>query len=132
MNIRVLVDPVGPLFDQPFCPTVTQITPDKIVFSSSGVLESERVKSIFETRILDVPLQIRVVNIGRSTETWTHNLAFGDSHDRQLRRKNIRVTNRLAVSDVGNNVCTTRQIEVCNHGFGTFECNGDLKYYKGQ
>ena len=57
MNIRVLVDPVGPFFDQPFLPDTIQVTPDKIVFSSSGELvESEKVKSIFE--IFDVPLQI--------------------------------------------------------------------------
>ena len=84
MNIRVLVDPVGPLFDQPFLPAAIQVTPDKIVFSSSGELvESEKVKPIFE--ILDVPLQFGAVNIGRSTETWTRNLAFGDNNSLLLR-----------------------------------------------
>ena len=66
MNIRVLV--VRLLFDQPFRLAAIQLTIDKIVFSSSGELvESETVKPIFE--ILDVPLQIGMVNIGRSTET---------------------------------------------------------------
>ena len=66
MNIRVLVDSMGPLFDQPFLPAAIQVTPNKIVFSSSAeIVESERVKPVFE--ILDVPLQIGVVNIGRST-----------------------------------------------------------------
>ena len=49
--------------------------------------------------MLDDPLQIGVVNIGRSSETWTHNLASGDN-DRQFWRKNRRETNKLAVSDV--------------------------------
>ena len=62
MNILVLIDPVGPLLDQPSIPASTQLSNDKIVFSSSGaVVESERVKPIFE--MLDVPLQIGVVNL---------------------------------------------------------------------
>ena len=44
----------------------------------------------------------------------------------------MRVTKRLPVTDVGNNVCTTRQFKVCNQGVSTFDGNGDLKYAKGQ
>ena len=128
MNIRVLV--VRLLFDQPFRLAAIQLTIDKIVFSSSGELvESETVKPIFE--ILDVPLQIGMVNIGRSTETWTHNLPIGDNY-RLLRKKIRGATNRPVVSDAGNKVCTTGQIEVCNRGVGTFDRNGHLKYNKGQ
>ena len=131
MNIRILVDPVGILFDQPFRPAAIRVTPDMVVFSSGRQpAESEQVKPIFE--ILDAPLQIGVVNIGQSRETWTRNfnkLALGNK-DRQLFRTNTTVTNGLSVSDVGNKVCTTREsrVEVCNHGVGTFERNGNLKY----
>ena len=126
MNVRVLVDLVGPFFDQPFRPGLIHVTPDKIVFSSRDKsVKSKSVKPIFE--ILDVPLQIGMVSIGRSTDTSTHNLAFGDN-DRHIRRRIFSMTNRYTKSDVGNIVCTAWQIEVCKHGIGTFDRNGHLKY----
>ena len=104
MNIRVLVDP--PSFNQPFRSFAIQVTPNIIIFSSSGgLVESEKVMPTLE--ILDVPLQIGVVNRGRITETWTHNLALRNN-DRQLLMTINRNTNKLSVSDVGNKVWTTR------------------------
>ena len=55
MNIHVLINPVDPLFYQPFLPASIQVTPNKNIISRSGYLVEIEVKPIF--KILDV-LQI--------------------------------------------------------------------------
>ena len=115
MNIRVLVDPFGPLSDPPSrrlaANRVIHVTPDTTVFSSSGhVPVSEKVIPIVE--ILDVPLQNGVVNIGQSTKTWTRNLIFLFSDNNwQYLIKSSRApgSNRPPVSDIGKKVYTTEQ-----------------------
>jgi hypothetical protein len=114
VNIRVLVDPVSPLGDNPFLHfRGFDITPDVIFFSNgSKAIDGEDIEMVFD--MLDVPLLIVMVsstetNIRWSMEKWTYDLRFMNCNNGLNCGQGGRKTNRPHMGDVGNSVPATRK-----------------------